>query len=265
LTTPFAPEQGRLNHADIILPMYAIHFSLLINDLLDKKGKGMEMKKRIMIIFAILLTIVPVSLQAVAVELDKNELKKYEGEFSSTAIPIGITLKIEGDQLYGQGTGQPPFPLTPFSESEFRFEEAGITITFETDNSGTVQYDAFTLSQGGGKFPFKKDDKALSERKPDQIWSGAPEVGGQTLRIVFCTFRGPDGTLTAVMDSPDQGAKGIPVTDASIENGMVRFNVASIGLVYEGNLQENGTAIEGIITQHGMKIPAVLNLTDVRP
>jgi len=65
-------------------------------------------------------------------------------------------LKVKGDQLYGQATGQSAFPLTPFSRTEFRFEQAGIIIEFAKDNKGEIQYDSFILNQGGGKFPYEK-------------------------------------------------------------------------------------------------------------
>ena len=94
--------------------------------------------------------------EAKEIELDKEELKNYEGEFSSKLLPLTITLKVKGDQLYGQATGQSAFPLTPFSKTEFRFEQAGIIIEFAKDNKGKIQYDSFILNQGGGKFPYEK-------------------------------------------------------------------------------------------------------------
>ena len=36
------------------------------------------------------------------IKMDKEELKKYEGKFSSKALPLKITLKVEGAQLYGR-------------------------------------------------------------------------------------------------------------------------------------------------------------------
>ena len=95
-------------------------------------------------------------LEAKEIKLDAEELKNYEGEFSSELIPLKITLKVEGGQLFAQATGQSAFPLTPFSRTEFRFEKAGIIIEFTQDDQGKIQYDSFILNQGGGKFPFKK-------------------------------------------------------------------------------------------------------------
>ena len=90
------------------------------------------------------------------IELSREELKLYEGEFSSKLLPLKITLKVEGGQLYGQATGQSAFLLAPFSRTEFRFEQAGIVIEFAKNNNGKIQYDSFIFNQGGGKFPFEK-------------------------------------------------------------------------------------------------------------
>lgn len=90
------------------------------------------------------------------IKLNLEELKKYEGEFSSNLLPLKITLKVEGSQLYGQATGQSAFPLTPFSRTEFRFEQAGIIIKFTQENNGKIQYNSFILNQGGKKFPYEK-------------------------------------------------------------------------------------------------------------
>lgn len=96
-------------------------------------------------------------LAAKEIVLEMKELKKYEGEFSSELLPLKITLKVEGDILYGQATGQSAFPLTPFSKTEFRFEKAGIVIEFSKDNEGKVQYSTFILKQGGGNFPYIRE------------------------------------------------------------------------------------------------------------
>jgi len=95
-------------------------------------------------------------LTAKEIDLDIEELKKYEGEFSSKQLPLKITLKVRDNQLYGQATGQPMFPLTFFSRTEFRFEQAGIVISFTADDDGQIQYDSFILNQRGMKFTYKK-------------------------------------------------------------------------------------------------------------
>lgn len=90
------------------------------------------------------------------VELSERDLIKYEGLFSSKAMPLKITLKVNKGQLTAQATGQRALSLTPYSTSEFRFEPAGIVMIFEADAS-EVDYSTFQLQQGGGKFKFNRD------------------------------------------------------------------------------------------------------------
>ena len=96
-------------------------------------------------------------LEAKAIKMEVEDLKKYEGEFSSKLLPLKITLKVENGQLYGQATGQSAFPLTPFSEIEFRFEQAGIIIEFTKDDEGNVECHSFILKQSGHEFPYERE------------------------------------------------------------------------------------------------------------
>ena len=91
-----------------------------------------------------------------AIQLDKEVLKKYAGEFSSKALPLIITLKVESGELFAQASGQSAFPLTPFSQTEFRFEQAGIVVEFTKDDKGKIQYNSFILNQAGKKYPYEK-------------------------------------------------------------------------------------------------------------
>ncbi len=65
-------------------------------------------------------------------------------------------MKANGDQLTAQATGLSLIPLTAYSETEFRFETAGILILFEKEGKN-VDYSSFTLKQGGGSFKFVKE------------------------------------------------------------------------------------------------------------
>ena len=48
-------------------------------------------------------------------------------------------------------------------------------------------------------------------------WNGALKVQGTQLRLVFNVTK-TDNAISSTMDSPDQGAKGIPTTTTSFEN-----------------------------------------------
>lgn len=85
-----------------------------------------------------------------------HDLVKYEGEFSSKEIPLKITVKLVGDDLTGQATGQRAFHLTPVSTSEFRYVPWGIRLIFATDGE-KVDYSKFILSQSGQSFKYTKE------------------------------------------------------------------------------------------------------------
>ncbi|MCG8526620.1 MAG: beta-lactamase family protein [Opitutales bacterium] len=91
-----------------------------------------------------------------AVEMEDVDYASYCGVFASQQLPLKIKIFEGKNGLKAQATGQSAFPLTSFSKTEFRFEQGGITIKFKEADSG-INYDQFTLLQGGGSFLFKKE------------------------------------------------------------------------------------------------------------
>ena len=82
-------------------------------------------------------------------------------------------------------------------------------------------------------------------------WSGELNVQGMKLPLVFHL---DDDNPT--MDSPMQGAKGIPVQLERDSSGKVVVSIPAIGARYEGQWQ--GEKIEGSFSQMGMTLPLVL-------
>jgi hypothetical protein len=68
----------------------------------------------------------------------------------------------------------------------------------------------------------------LQEGEIAGVWQGALKVSGIELRIVFKISKTPEGKLAATLDSPDQGAKDIPVSEATFENGELKLEVKSV-------------------------------------
>ncbi len=91
------------------------------------------------------------------ITLSEEGLKKYEGEYSSNLVPFKISLTLKDNMLFAQATGQPAFPLTPYSKTEFRFDMAKLVIEFSTNDKDEVQYTSFTLKQGGQRIPFERE------------------------------------------------------------------------------------------------------------
>ncbi len=91
-------------------------------------------------------------------------------------------------------------------------------------------------------------------------WQGVLDAGAVKLRIVL-HFKANDKTLIGAMDSPDQGANGIPIDSISFENSTLKFVMSRLGASYEGSLK--GEEIIGKFSQAGAALP--LSLTRGTP
>ncbi len=90
-------------------------------------------------------------------------------------------------------------------------------------------------------------------------WEGTMKVNASvSLRLVFNLARSEDGKVTATFDSPDQGASGIPVKTAAIDNEKLTFAMPDLGASYEGTLNAKGDEAVGTFSQGGGKFPLTL-------
>ena len=86
-------------------------------------------------------------------------------------------------------------------------------------------------------------------------WHGSLEVPGATLPLIFHITE-TDGSLSATLDSPAQGATGIPVDTVTFEDGHVTLHVNAIGGGYEGDLSND--TLRGSWSQSGMSFDLTL-------
>lgn len=89
-------------------------------------------------------------------------------------------------------------------------------------------------------------------------WEGVLSVPGQELTVVFHITQAEDGTYTATLDSPDQGAFGIPAEAPIVEGASVEVPVAAVQGGFEGTITEDGSKIDGVWSQMGNSMPLVL-------
>lgn len=85
------------------------------------------------------------------ITLKTEDLDKYLGVYSSTQLPLKITITKDNNTLKAQATGQGQFSLDALGADKFGFDAAGIVMEFEPAKS------QFTLKQGGGTYLFTKD------------------------------------------------------------------------------------------------------------
>jgi len=95
----------------------------------------------------------PVEIPEFKVYAYQNTIDAIEplvGTYSSTEIPIKITITNDNTTLIAQGEGQMPFALDAEAKNIFRFDTAGIVLEFNPSEKKMI------LKQGGGVFNFTK-------------------------------------------------------------------------------------------------------------
>jgi CubicO group peptidase (beta-lactamase class C family) len=80
-----------------------------------------------------------------------EDLDKYLGVYSSSQMPLKITITKNGTTLMGQATGQGAFPLDAAKLHYFKFDQAGIILEFAPEQQKMI------LRQGGNEYNFTKD------------------------------------------------------------------------------------------------------------
>ncbi|WP_348800383.1 alpha/beta hydrolase family protein [Flavobacterium adhaerens] len=88
-------------------------------------------------------------------------------------------------------------------------------------------------------------------------WNGFLKVPGGQLRLEFNIIKNDKG-YSATMDSPDQGARDIPITTTSFESNILKLEIPSARIVYEGELNPHNVVI-GTFTQSGQSFPLDLS------
>lgn len=139
----------------------------------------------------------------------------------------------------------------------FRVPQAG------AEYKGKLEGDGFVgkLNQGGndmtlnvkrGGYKAPVVELALTEDDMKVLqgsWKG--KLGPLTL--VFRFEKNADGLIVGFVDSPDQGAMGLRMSEASLVDGTVKFGLSMPPASYTGKLSDN--SIEGNWTQNGQSNP----------
>lgn len=105
--------------------------------------------------------------------------------------------------------------------------------------------------------PVKTEHKPAKPSDIDGTWMGSLDTGAIKLRVVFHIVNTEDG-LTATMDSPDQGAKGLPVTSVTRDGASLKMEAKQIGGVFDGKIAADRSSIDGTWTQGGSSLPLAL-------
>jgi putative intracellular protease/amidase len=85
-------------------------------------------------------------------------------------------------------------------------------------------------------------------------WRGELATSDGGMRIALHLWPASDGTMGTI-DSIDDDMYGLHIDTAKIDGHSVHFEIAGIGGVYEGKVDEGGTTIAGTWTQNGKPLP----------
>jgi len=111
-----------------------------------------------------------------------------------------------------------------------------------------------TLALGSGIGAPMREARAETVPRLDGIWQGSLQG---VMRLVIHIERTPDGRLEGTMDSPDQGAMGLPIDTLIFANDSLRFTMRRIGGEYVARLA-SADSLDGMWRQGGMALPLAL-------
>jgi len=102
---------------------------------------------------------------------------------------------------------------------------------------------------------------SLSAQEIVGDWEGVLEVQGTKLPILFHISQNDKGFMST-MDSPSQGANGIPMDNTSFKSGKLTITAAQMGMKFTSKVQSGATELVGSFNQGGMSLP--LTMTRVK-
>lgn len=101
--------------------------------------------------------------------------------------------------------------------------------------------------------------------QPDDLvgtWEGMLDAGAAKFRLVVHLRAGEEGGLEATIDSPDQGASGIPVAAVELEGDTLRLDVAVLDADYTARISADRRTLDGEWLQAGQRLPLELVLAE---
>ncbi|MGW8313969.1 MAG: alpha/beta hydrolase family protein [Bacteroidales bacterium] len=92
-------------------------------------------------------------------------------------------------------------------------------------------------------------------------WAGQLEAAGTRLRVIFHLQLDDQNQLSATLDSPDQGARGIGMGEVTFQADSLTIQAPAIMGKYEGKMTSDST-MEGTWSQAGQQFPLNLKRQD---
>lgn len=112
-------------------------------------------------------------------------------------------------------------------------------------------------------FVFLFSIQALAQKDMSGIWSGKLELpNSMQLTVVFNLTIDENGNYSSTLDSPDQGAMGIPTESTTINGDSILIKIPVVQGNYKGKIFYDEMKIDGKWTQGGMSLNLALNKVD---
>jgi hypothetical protein len=210
----------------------------------------------------------------------------WEGTVSVGHMTLRLVLKVDKapDGTYtatmdsiDQGATDIPVNAITLSNSAVQFQLASLQARYKGDLNARATEMSGEWQQGGTKIPVTftrtKTPSTIPAPLPPSaytkregsplqgVWKATLEVG-VPLRLVVKISETSPGKFIGTMDSPDQGARNIPLTTAEYSKPTARFDITSIDGHFEGTLKDDGSAIDGTWTQAANGTPCLLTRAD---
>jgi catechol 2,3-dioxygenase-like lactoylglutathione lyase family enzyme len=155
----------------------------------------------------------------------------------------------------GDGTWDVYVSVTDVAAESEALRAAGVVLDRGPTDTFYDMREIEVLDPDGHRICFAQDISA-SPWQLAQIWQGALEIGGKTLRLVL-KLAPSAGGLAGRLDSIDQGAFDMPVDRVVREGTTLRFEMGAIGASFEGAVAAGDREIHGTWTQRGSSWPVI--------
>ncbi len=220
------------------------------------------------------VTIFLIFLAAAAIASAQDIAGEWQGTLSAGGnelrLVLHITKSADGSlkatlDSVDQGANSIPVNAATLKNSTLNLDVAAVHGTYE----GKVAPDAKTITgtwtQGSplplefkrAVAPLKTEHKPAKASDIDGTWMGSLDTGALKLRVVFHILNTEDG-MTATMDSPDQGMKGMPASSVTRNGASLKIEAKGIGGVFEGTIAADQSSIDGNWSQGGSSLPLLL-------
>ncbi len=224
------------------------------------------MKNLLVFLFAIIM----ISVNAQSIEGD------WKGALDVQGAKLNILFHItkDGDKYTttmdspDQGAVGISMDKTTVQNGKLTIAAPAMGMTYAATLSESKEAIEGTFNQGGMELPLNmtrvettNEVVAKGDFNSPEIlgdWNGVLDVQGMKLTVVFHLMN-ENGYLKGTMDSPDQGAKGIPMESATYENGKLTIKASNMRMEYNAELNDDKSMIKGKFNQNGMKIPLELS------